>query len=140
MILSGNTSPSPVFTAPSVSADSTLTFQLIVTDTHGAQSTPDTVNVEVKFVNHPPVAVAKSDPSSAEVSTEVTLDGSQSYDPDPDDSIAEYQWQQVDNTGVKVTLSDPNSPTPTFIAPDLCQHNMEEVMKLFQLFSHYNFR
>ena len=48
---------------------------------------------------------------------EVTLGGSESNDPDPGDSITEYHWKQVDNSGVKVTLSDPNSATTSFNAP-----------------------
>jgi hypothetical protein len=43
--LSGAT---PSFKAPDVTKDTTLTFQLIVTDTHGAQSQPDTVDIHIK--------------------------------------------------------------------------------------------
>ena len=46
--LNGATSPNPTFTAPNVDMDTTYTIQLIVTDTHGAQSQPDTVDVLVK--------------------------------------------------------------------------------------------
>ena len=117
MTLSGNTSPSPVFTAPSVNENTTLIFQLEVTDSQGATSTPDTVNIDVGFVNHPPVAIARSDFPPHIVDNEVTLSGSESNDPDPGDSIAEYHWEQADNSGVKVTLSDPDSATTSFNAP-----------------------
>jgi hypothetical protein len=45
----------------------------------------------------------------------VTLDGSNSSDPDND--IATYQWEQT--TGTPVTLSDAAAIQPTFIAPDV---------------------
>ena len=38
----------PTFVAPNVDTDTTFAFQLVVTDTHGAESQPDTVNVLVK--------------------------------------------------------------------------------------------
>lgn len=47
--LSDSTAAQPTFTAPSVDADTTLTFQLIVTD-DGAASAADTVDVLVKDV------------------------------------------------------------------------------------------
>jgi hypothetical protein len=44
----------------------------------------------------------------------VTLDGSNSFDPDIDDIIT-YQWKQTG--GAAVTLSDPTAKRPTFEAP-----------------------
>jgi hypothetical protein len=46
--LNGADTPTPTFTAPNVDKDTTFTIQLVVTDTHGAQSQPDTVDVLVK--------------------------------------------------------------------------------------------
>jgi hypothetical protein len=43
----------------------------------------------------------------------VTLDGSNSFD--PDDGIESYRWKQV--AGPSVTFSDPTSAQPTFEAP-----------------------
>ena len=45
----------------------------------------------------------------------VTLDGSQSFDPDPGDQLT-YSWMQT--SGPTVTLSDPNAATPTFTSPN----------------------
>lgn len=45
--LSSTTAAQPTFTAPSTGSAQTLTFSLVVTDSHGATSAPDTVNVGV---------------------------------------------------------------------------------------------
>lgn len=45
--LSSSTAASPTFTSPLTLAGDTLTFSLVVTDSHGAASSPDTVNITV---------------------------------------------------------------------------------------------
>jgi hypothetical protein len=102
----------PTFTAPAVPhGGATLTFTLTVSD--GAlTSLSDTVDITVKDVNHAPVADAGL-PQTVNEESQVTLDGSHSYDVDQD--MLTYAWQQ---TGcIWVTLSDPTSSTPFFIAP-----------------------
>jgi hypothetical protein len=102
----------PTFVSPNVSASgATLSFQLIVSDGQ-LTSTSATVNVTVKNVNHPPVALVGLDQAVAEASL-VTLDASASYDPDAEPLT--YVWQQL--SGPTVTLSDPTQPKPTFLAP-----------------------
>jgi hypothetical protein len=102
----------PTFIAPQVSANgATLSFQLVVSDGH-LSSTPTTVNITVKNVNHPPVASVGLDQAVAEASL-VTLDASASYDPDAEPLT--YLWQQL--SGPPVTLSDPAQAKPTFLAP-----------------------
>ncbi len=67
--------------------------------------------------NNPPVAVAL-DPVTAGLNCTVTLDGSTSYDEDTD-PIGSYSWSVVSiPPGSLAALSDPNSPTPTFV-PDV---------------------
>lgn len=63
--------------------------------------------------NRPPVARAPNSLSAAEGSL-VTLDGSDSYDPDGDALF--YFWEQVDGLGFDVELSDPYDESPTFRA------------------------
>ncbi len=110
--LIGADTPNPTFTSPLVSAGgATLTFQLIVNDGQ-TDSEPDTVNVIVKNVNHPPIADAGADQAVAEASP-VTLDGSGSFDPD-DDELG-YAWTL--GTATSVLLSGANTPNPTFTAP-----------------------
>jgi hypothetical protein len=82
-----------------------------VTDYGSLQST-DTTIVNVIWLNDPPTANAGVDQAVLEKTT-VTLDGSNSFD--PDDGIASYQCKQV--AGQSVTFSDPTSDRPTFEAP-----------------------
>jgi hypothetical protein len=110
--LSEPTIEQPTFAAPEVSAGGvSLTFELTVKDSGGLQSS-DTTIVNVTGDNDPPTANAGDDQTVMEKST-VTLDGSNSSD--PDDGIDSYRWKQV--AGRSVIFSDPTSTQPTFEAP-----------------------
>jgi len=102
----------PTFLAPNVGPDGvSFTFELVVTDVGGLQSS-DTTIVNVVWLNNPPTANAGVDQTVLEKST-VSLDGSNSFD--SDDGIESYRWKQV--AGRSVTFSDPTSAQPTFEAP-----------------------
>lgn len=102
----------PTFTAPFVAmGGETLTFQLVVGD-GSTSSAPDSVNVTVTNVNHPPVAIADGPAAVAEGAI-ATLDGSHSYD--EDDEVLTYWWYQL--AGTPVSLSDDESAMPSFTAP-----------------------
>ena len=102
----------PTFSAPTVGSDGdSFTFELTVTDYGSLQSTNTTI-VNVIWLNDPPAANAGVDQTVLEKTT-VTLDGSNSLD--PDDGIKSYQWKQV--AGQSVTFSDPTDDQPTFEAP-----------------------
>jgi hypothetical protein len=103
---------SPTFTAPDVSSETTLTFEVAVTD--GEATATDTVNVTVQPTNDAPVADAGSDQTVSAGDT-VQLDGTGSSDPNGDG--LSYVWEHVG--GPSVTLSDNTSATPTFTAPSL---------------------
>jgi hypothetical protein len=106
-------SATPSFTAPAVSEDTVLTFELTVLDDQNATDT-DSVDilVQVDLPNAPPIANAGIDQTVIEQST-VTLDASASSD--SDGSIVSYSWTQTAGPGV--TLDDPSSIAPSFIAP-----------------------
>ena len=112
--LSGRTTATPSFTAPQPTSSSVaLTFTLTVTDDAGQTGT-DPVRVTVNNVNAPPVADAGITQTVAP-NNQVTLDGSNSSD--PDDGISTYAWTQTG--GPTVTLSNSGAVQPTFIAPDV---------------------
>ncbi len=114
---SNSTSVRPIFTAPDVgSQGGSLSFRLTITDNDGLQGT-GTCTVLVKDMpvpNLPPVADAGSDQTAKE-GYAVTLDGSDSSD--PDGSIASYLWEQT--AGPTVTLSNATAIQPTFTAPEV---------------------
>jgi REJ domain len=104
------------FTAPNLAADTELVFRLIVTDNNNAPGS-DEIHILVKHAptqtGSPPTAVVGQDQVVNE-SQIVTLDGSQSHDPDGDQLT--YLWTQQ-NSGPQVTLSDPTKAITTFRAP-----------------------
>jgi hypothetical protein len=111
LALSGDTTATPSFTAPSVgSAGETFSFQLIVSDGMD-NSAPTVVNVNVTNVNQAPTANAGADASLPE-NAQAYLAGSGA---DPDGGMLTYLWTQTG--GTSVTLSDPTSPSPSFWAP-----------------------
>ena len=112
--LSDSNSVTPTFTTPSVTSATLLEFELVVNDGE-LSSDPAVANVTVEHVNHAPVADTTGSTQTVDEETQVTLDGSQSSDPDGD-SIT-YQWTQV--SGPTVTLSDLNSANPSFTAPQV---------------------
>lgn len=112
--LSNPTSAKPSFTAPTVTANTDLSFQLTVTDNDGTTAS-DTVTVQVK-PTFAPTANAGDDQTVKEQAT-VTLDGSLSQD--PDGSIARYEWTQT--AGASVSLSNPATAKPSFSAPTVTE-------------------
>lgn len=111
-LLSDTTIVNPTFT-PDLTGD--YVIQLIVTDSLGAVSDPDTVTVST--TNSAPIADAGDDQPVTLIGTTVQLDGSQSYDDDGD--TITYQWTFVSKpAGSAASLSGANTATPTF-TPDV---------------------
>jgi len=88
-----------------------LEFELRVTDAEGLSATGSAF-VNVSTNNLPPIPDAGPSQSVFEGDT-VTLDGSRSRD--PEGTPLTFLWRQV--AGPPVTLSNPMSVRPTFIAP-----------------------
>jgi hypothetical protein len=116
----------PTFTTPSVAGNKSksLKFELTVTDFGGLKDT-DTIVVNVTGGNDPPTADAGPDQNVDEETT-VTLDGSNSFD--PDDGIASYQWKQI--AGPSVSLSNPQAVQPTFLAPNVGTDGVSFIFEL----------
>jgi hypothetical protein len=107
-------SATPSFTAPPVGASGgQMDFKLTVTDARGSNHT-DYVSVFISNVNQPPVSNAGLDQTRNE-NTLVTLDGSNSTDPDLD--TLHFSWSQTG--GPSVSLTGGNTPSPTFTAPNV---------------------
>jgi MYXO-CTERM domain-containing protein len=112
VILTGADTAAPTFTAPEVTgAPVVLEFGVTVSD--GLASATATITVTVTNVNRPPVANAGA-PQTVTEGTVVHLDGAASSDPDAGTTLT-YIWTQTG--GPAVTLTDPNTPTPSFTAP-----------------------
>ena len=117
VILQNAAAMTTIFAAPDGAESGTsLTFQLIVTDAGGHQSS-DTCIINFNssggpIVNLPPAADAGPD-QRVRRGARVTLNGSNSSD--TDDGIVSYRWRQI--SGRPVTLSDSAAEAPTFRAP-----------------------
>lgn len=110
-ILNSTTVAKPSFTAPEVSIDTDYTISLVVND--GTIDSPvDIIIVTVKNVNKVPIAKAGFD-QTLFGGTIITLDGSQSLDPDGDSLT--YKW----TAPAGITLSSAIVAKPTFTAPEV---------------------
>ena len=85
-------------------------FQLTVSDTEPLDSS--TV-ISVSVINQPPVARVSQSIIYGETNTEITLDGSLSYDPDEGDSL-NYEWELIEGA-TYVEIIDHDSSIASFI-------------------------
>ena len=119
--LSDSDTNTATFTAPPVDQDTTLYFQLTVTDGDDA-SHSDIVAVAIN--NNPEITSATADPDRVNEGATVTLSGSATDT--ENGSIASYAWEEVNSAGDRVetvTLShdDTTQATATFTAPSVDQ-------------------
>ena len=115
--IENNTSANASFTAPDVDSDTTLVFQLTVTDNAG-DSASDSVSIIIQnstqASNQPPSVSVGSDQAVYE-NTTVDLTGVAS---DSDGSIASYQWLQTSGSPT-VAIDNNTSASASFTAPDV---------------------
>lgn len=107
--LSGQSAPKALFFIPSNTDIRSYTFGLIVDDGK-ISSLQDTVQIKVIGVNKAPKSIPNA-PESARVNDTVTLDGTQSKDPNPSDTLS-YTWRQTG--GAKTSLRNVQSPKASF--------------------------
>ncbi len=112
--LSDYSTAQPTFLAPEVDLQGiSLEFELTVTTASDLTNT-DSCIVNVTRQNEPPIADAGGN-IVVTPGQSIVLDGSGSHD--IDDGIAAYKWTQIE--GQAVVLSDPQSASPIFSAPDV---------------------
>ncbi len=99
------------FTAPTSQYGGSVTLQLNVTDNSG-DSHSDNVIITITGTDQPLSADAGAD-QVVDENTLVTLDGSASTD--PDNTIVQYRWEELSDSGV--VLSNANTQQATFTAP-----------------------
>ena len=110
--LSSNSTEKPVFTAPSVTEATVVTFQLVVTDGNGLQ---DSDTVDITILPGASGATLQASAGADQQLTEgtlVTLDATASTG-----SGLTYAWEQL--SGTTVTLSSSTTAQPVFIAPNV---------------------
>ena len=126
VILSDYVAVQPTFTAPSLTSDDVLYFELTVTDNGGLISVDTCIVNVMTGSNHPPIADAGPESATVAEGTTVTLNGSGSSDPNGD--VITYRW--TEKSGPPVTLSNPVSVQPTFVAPEVGASGAEIVFEL----------
>jgi hypothetical protein len=102
------------FTAPDVTADAQLTFELTVTDNDGGISS-DSIEATILRVNKAPI-VNTPEIFSVTGNNQVVLDGNSSLD--NDGTITTYEWVQTSGSP-SITLDNADEAISTFTAPNV---------------------
>ena len=110
VVLTGATTATPTFTAPTSTTQQQLSFWLVVTSSAGLGATAQADVVVAPVVAPSALAGAAQ---AVQSGTKVTLDGSASFD--PQGLPLTYSWKQV--SGPAVTLVGATTAKPTFTAP-----------------------
>jgi hypothetical protein len=115
-------SASASFTAPAVTNEIILIFEVTVTDDDGAIA-KDGVSINILPVNEEPL-VSAGDDQSVDENTNVVLSADAS---DPDDNISSYSWLQI--SGDSVTITDSEKANASFTAPEVTN----EIALIFEI-------
>ncbi|MBK7641962.1 MAG: hypothetical protein IPJ19_02765 [Planctomycetes bacterium] len=111
--LSDAHSATPSFTTPELVSNTTLVFQLSVSD--GTSTSVDTVEILVHANDDAPTAEAGPD-QEVQAGERTTIEGSSS---DAEGAQLQYAWQQVG--GPAIEIADPHSANLSFVAPSVAQ-------------------
>ncbi|MDC2888685.1 LamG domain-containing protein [Psychrosphaera algicola] len=118
VVINDPTSVNTWFDFPIVEEDTELEFVLTVTDSDGASST-SSLKIQIDGPeNSSPIADAGDD-QVAESGQVVIISGAGSEDFDNDALF--YTWQQTDNSGFSVDISNPNEVIVNFVAPTVTE-------------------
>ena len=134
LVLTGETTKTLGFTADNLeagAADVTHVFELVVTDTDGAESDPVAVTITITSPFAAPVAKAVTDESEYASGATVTLASTGSLVDRRRGPIA-FTWARTGGTGGAVTLSSMTAANPTFTA-DMLVAEAEPVTHTFTL-------
>ena len=134
LVLTGETTKTLRFTADTLVAgttDVTHVFELVVTDTDGAESDPVEVTITVTSPFAAPNAVAVTAESEYVSGATVTL-ASTGSSVDRRRGPISYTWARTGGTGGAVTLSSTTAASPTFTA-DMLEAGAEDVTHTFTL-------
>jgi hypothetical protein len=113
VVLSDTAAPNPTFIAPDVTREgATILMRMVVSDSYGGAATDD-ISIQVKNVNHAPVAQAPANLSVAEGET-VTLVGTATDADTEEQNALQYSWQQ---TGGPAVILGTAGNTANFSAP-----------------------
>ncbi len=105
---------SPQFTAPTLTVEDMLVFELTVTDNEGA-SHADSVSITVQPVNTDPVANAGTD---LIVNAAVLVNLLATSSSDADGSIVAYSWTQI-SSDLSPVLNNADTESPSFTSPSV---------------------
>ncbi|MBN1492340.1 MAG: matrixin family metalloprotease [Phycisphaerae bacterium] len=122
VVLNASNTAQPSFTAPRISQDTWVEFELTVSNSRGTDT--DTVSVLI-LSEYAPTTVSTADAGPNQVAYEgrqVELDGSGSVD--PNHLTLSYSWSQT--SGADVSLSNSAAATTTFTAPSVQQETQLE--------------
>ena len=134
LVVLDTTNPAqPTFVADSLVAgteDVTHVFSLVITDSAGIVSAPDTVMVTVMSPNRLPTAVIGMEDQTVPSGALVSLYGHESMD--PDGTVVAYSWRRTGGTGTTVLMPGA-TPDHQIFRADTLADDADDVTHVFEL-------
>ena len=133
VVLNTTNPAQPTFVADSLMAgteDVTHVFSLVITDSAGIVSSPDTIMVTVMSPNRLPTAVIGMEDQTVPSGALVSLYGHESMD--PDGTVVAYSWRRTGGTGTTVLMPGATPDYQSFRADTLAD-DADDVTHIFEL-------